>query len=118
MSDRSHCAAVSDWLYGQGNLARGGVTELRSRVLRRRKVDEFPVSEHRHWNIKYTGVVRHTLDCVCVQLCLSALNIPSGNSISLVSKVMATSSSVAPSSADRGAGEGEGMRGGNEGEVE
>lgn len=43
-------------------------------------------------------------------------SLPSGNSVSRVSKVIANSSSVAPSSADRWVGEG--RRGGTEGEVE
>ena len=81
-------------------------------------MDELPVSEHRHWNT-HTHTHRYVivLGYVCFGLCYESS--PSGNSVSLVSKVMAISSSVAASSADRRTGEGEGSRrGGMEGEAE
>lgn len=79
-------------------------------------MDELPVSEHSHWNT-HTHRYMIVFGYVCFGRCYKSS--PSGNSVSLVSRVMAISSSVAVSSADRRTGEGEGgRRGGMEGEAE
>lgn len=60
--DGPQCAALSDWLVGQGDLAGRRVAELRRRAFGRRRagVDEFLVPERGHCDPENDELERHT----------------------------------------------------------